>query len=304
MDFKEVKNQEQWDEKVSSDSMSQFLQSWDWGEFQRNLGRKVWYLDLDGQYVLVIKMTLPLDKYYLYIPRTKIMINQDNLEFLKELALNEKCVFLRIEPVKQDLSKFGFKNYKAIQPAKTLLLDLAKDEETLLNEMHQKTRYNIRLAAKKGIKIKEGDLSDLGTFYNLISGTYQRKKIHVYNQDYFEKLLVNLEMAKLYLAEYEDKILCANLVVFYGDTATYLHGGSSEEYKNLMAPYLLQWEIIKKAKQLGLKYYDFWGIEERYPGVTRFKKGFAGSEIDYQGTFDLPLNNLWYLLYNLVKKFK
>jgi lipid II:glycine glycyltransferase (peptidoglycan interpeptide bridge formation enzyme) len=304
MIFREIKHKEQWDEKISSVKISQFLQSWNWGALQRSLGRKVWYLDLNGDYFLVIKMPLPFEKSYLYIPRTSLKINQKHLEFLIELAQNEKCIFVRIEPVKQNLEQFNFKKVKTVQPAKTLILDLQQSEDDLLKAMHQKTRYNIRLATKKGVVVKEGALADLDIFYDLISKTYSRKNIKVYNKEYYKKLLINLKTAGLYLAEYNGQVICANLVVFYGNTATYLHGGSSVEYKNVMAPHLLQWQTIKKAKQLGLQYYDFWGIEDRYPGVSRFKKGFGGFEIEYPGTFDFVINNFWYLTYQTVKRFK
>lgn len=304
MIFKEIKHKEQWDEKIGSAKMSQFLQSWNWGELQRNLGRKVWHLEIRGDYLLVIKMPLPLEKNYLYVPRTNLEIKKEHLKFLSNLAKTENCIFVRLEPVKKDISQLNLKKVKSVQPSKTLLLDLNQKEEDLLQAMHQKTRYNIRLAAKKGVVIKEGDLSDIDIFYNLISNTYSRKNIKVYNKEYYKKLLVNLKKAKLYLAEYNNHVICANLVIFYGNTATYLHGGSAEEYKNVMAPHLLQWESIKKAKQLGLRYYDFWGIEEKYPGVSRFKKGFGGFEVAYPGTFDLVTNKFWYFAYQIVKKFK
>jgi len=248
------------------------------------------------------------------------------IDALKNLAQAEKSVFLRLELApQQELDLFGFKSVTSVQPAKTLLLDLNKTEEELLAEMHQKTRYNIRLAEKKGVVVRESE-SELDSFYDLISNTYNRKGLSVYNKEYYKKLLANFSGAKIYLAEYQGKILCANLVLPFGDTITYLHGGSSEEGKNLMAPHLLQWEAIKKAKELGYKYYDFWGIDEKkWPGVTRFKKGFgpasaetspasarfvrsqaetSGFEVDYGGAWDLALNKFWYTGYKIIKSFK
>jgi lipid II:glycine glycyltransferase (peptidoglycan interpeptide bridge formation enzyme) len=112
-------------------------------------------------------------------------------------------------------------------------------------------------------------------------------------------------LAKIYFAEYEGKVLCANMMIFYGDTATYLHGGSSSADKNIMAPHLLQWEQIKLAKAKGYKYYDFWGIDEiKWPGVTRFKKGFGGFEVDYGGTWELAITKWKYTLYKLIKRIK
>ena len=299
----EVTNKEQWDNKIGSQKMSQFLQSWAWGEFQQRLGRQIWRLDLAGDFILVIKMNLPMGKNYLYIPRTNCNLNEAKIKFLKELAKNEKSIFIKIEPLNQDLGNFSFKKAKPVQPAKTLMLDLNKSEDELLKEMQQKTRYNIRLAAKKGVTLKICQAEEFPIFYDLLVDTYRRKDKKIYGRDYFHKLYHD-HLTKIYCAEYQGKILCANMIVFYGDIVTYLHGGSSEKDKNIMAPHLLQWETIKKAKELGYKYYDFWGIEDRYPGVARFKRGFGGFEVDYAGAWDLPLNKFWYLAYKIIKSFK
>jgi len=303
MKLDEVTNKEQWDSQIGSQKMSQFLQSWGWGEFQQRLGRKIWHLDLNGEYILVIKMPLPFNKSYLYIPRTKVEFDQAKISFLRDLAKEKGCIFIKIEPLNQALGNFGFKKVKPVQPAKTLMLDLSKSEDELLAEMHQKTRYNIHLAEKKGVNLKICQAEEFPIFYDLLVDTYRRKGKKLYDRDYFHKLYHD-HLTKIYCAEYKEKILCANMIVFYGDTVTYLHGGSSEKDKNIMAPHLLQWLTIKKAKELGFKYYDFWGIEERYPGVARFKRGFGGFEVDYAGTWDLPLDKLWYYLYKVVKKFK
>jgi len=306
MEFKEITNKEEWENEISLQKQAQFLQSWGWGEFQKGLGRKIWRLALGGYYVLVIKMDLPLEQSYLYAPRLNFLLDKDIFNRLKELAQVEKNSFLRLELVlEQDLDLFGFKKTNNVQPGQTLLLDLIKSEDELLAEMHPKTRYNIRLAEKKGVKIKEGNFNDLGVFYELMVNTFERKGKKLFNKDYYQKMMSTLPYAKLYLAEYAGRILCANMVLFYGDTVTYLHGGSSDENKNIMAPHLLQWETIKKAKELGYKYYDFWGIDEtKWPGVTRFKKGFGGFEVNYGGTYDLALNKFWYTAYQISKIFK
>jgi len=304
MSFQETTNKDLWEQKMSQQDQAQFLQSWDWGIFQKSLGRKVWYLDLQNKFVLVIKMPLPLGKSYLYLPRINTELSGQDLKALENLAQEENSIFIKIDAVKQDLSLLGFKKVKSVQPQKTLMLDLAKTEEELLKEMHYKTRYNIRLAAKKGVVVRKGEAQELEIFYNLIANTYSRKGINVYNQEYYKKLLETFNQANLFVAEYQEEIICANLLLHYGDTVTYLHGGSAPEHKNVMAPHLLQWEVIQKAKEKGYKYYDFWGIEEHYPGVARFKKGFGGFEVEYPGTYDFVVNKFWAGLYQLIKKFK
>jgi len=306
MIFKEITSKDIWEQKTSSQPQTQFLQSWDWGEFQKSLGRQIWRLDLGGVYALAIKMPLPLEQNYLYVPRLNFLLDRDMINILKELAQSEKSIFLRLElGLAQDLDLFGFRKTNNVQPGQTLFLDLSKSEDDLLAEMRQKIRYNIRLAFKKGVKVREGNDNELEIFYNLMSNTFERKGKKFFSKEYYQKILENLPFAKIYLAELSGKILCANMVLFYGNTVTYLHGGSSPEDKNIMAPHLLQWEIIKKAKELGYKYYDFWGIDEvKWPGVTRFKKGFGGFEVKYGNTYDSVLNKFWYTAYQIVKKFK
>lgn len=95
------------------------------------------------------------------------------------------------------------------------------------------------------------------------------------------------------------------LTLTYGDTAYYLHGAMDREYRNLMAPHFMHWEIMKLYKHEGFGYYDFWGIDARkWPGVTRFKLGFGGREIEYPGSFDLPISKFWYVVYTMARKFK
>ncbi len=106
----------------------------------------------------------------------------------------------------------------------------------------------------------------------------------------------------LFIAEYNSKQIAANMVNIFGQTATYLHGGSDNESRNLMAPHLLQWEQIKFAKAQGCKVYDFWGCDdEKWPGVSRFKKGFGGREIEFCGTHDYVFDKWWYEIYKIAR---
>jgi peptidoglycan pentaglycine glycine transferase (the first glycine) len=304
MDFKEVTNKEEWDKKIGAFKMAQFLQSWEWGEFQKRLNRKIWRFDFGGVFVQAIKMSLPFGKSYLYIPRISFQLNQDIINQLKQLGAKENCIFIKIEPVNQDLSTLDFVRVKNIQPNKTLLLDLSKSEEELLSIMHPKWRYNIRLAVKKGVVLKLCQEEEFIKFYDLLVDTFRRKDKKLFLRDYYKKLYQD-HLTKIYFAENSGNILCANMIVFFGDTVTYLYGGSAPDNKNLMAPHFLQWKIIKMAKNMGYKYYDFWGIDEKkWPGVTRFKKGFGGFEVDYAGSWDLAIDKAWFFLYKIIKMFR
>jgi len=110
---------------------------------------------------------------------------------------------------------------------------------------------------------------------------------------------------KLFAAEYQNKIIAANIVIFHGERATYLHGASDYEYRNFMAPYLLHWEVIKYARDHGFTEYDLWGIDEKkWPGVTRFKRGFGGKEINYIGSYDYVFQPFWYAMYKVRQSLK
>lgn len=304
MDLILVTSKEIWDKQIGSQKQSQFLQSWEWAEFQGRVGRKFWRLDLAGEYILVIQMPLPLKNSYLYIPRASVNWDQEKINVLRDLAKSEKCLFIKIEPLGQDLVSLGFKPAQAVQPKQTLILDLTQTEEQLTAQLHQKTRYNIKLAAKKGVKMTVCREEQFPKFYDLLVDTFRRKDKKLHTRNYYQKLTQS-GLTKIFFAEYEGRFLVANLMAYYGDTATYLHGGSSQQDKNIMAPHLLQWELILQAKARGYKYYDFWGIDEKkWPGVTRFKKGFGGSEVNYSGAFDLPVNKFWYLLYKVIKNFR
>ena len=281
----------------------QFLQSSKWEEFQKSLNRKTWRI----KDILIIKHDLPLGKSYLYSPRVSKEISKDFLKEVKEIARQEGSIFFKIEPeefevgplLRSDL-KFFIESLKQIQPVKTVILDISKSEKELLKQMHQKTRYNICLAQKKGIEIKESD--NIDSFIKLLKQTAKRDKFFLHPRKYYQKLLER-GLTKLFLAYYQDKVIAANLICFFGKTATYLHGASDYNHRQLMAPYLLQWQTILKAKEKGLTHYDFWGInEEKWPGVTRFKKGFGGQEVSYPGSFDLIFQKTWYKVYNLARK--
>jgi len=316
----EITDQKQLDNFVGSQPLSQFLQSWQWGEFQKKVASRIWRLGVlaDGELlasaVIIIK-DLPIGQKYLYCARGPIAAAVPNkkealeslFEEIKKLAGQAGAMFLRFEPI-EELSGLNltFKAIKTldIQPSKTLILDLSKTTDDLLKEMHQKTRYNINLADKKGVKIVAGDKARFAEFWDLLDQTSDRDKFTPHGINYY-KAMIELEdsPAKLYFAEYKGRPLATALVSFFGDTATYLHGGSSNESREVMAPYALQWQIVKLAKQMDYKHYDFHGIdEEKWPGVTRFKKGFGGRELNYPGTFDLAYDQGWYNIYKMVRQ--
>lgn len=274
---------------------SHFLQSKEWEEFQKSLGRNTFRID--G--VLIIKLPLIFGKTYFYCGGCLTL----NVKHAAELAESENAVFLKLEPMVSKsagivLGDFQ-KSRKALQPQRTITLDITKSEEQVMSGMHSKARYNIRLAGKRGLKITISKNQKFYIFWQLLQRTSRRDKFYTHAKEYYDKLL-RLSITQLFIAEYQGKIIAANIILFYGDTAYYLHGASDYEHRSLMAPYLLHWETIKYAKERGYKKYDFWGIDEKkWPGVTRFKKGFGGREIEYVGSYDCVLEPFWYKLYKL-----
>ena len=303
---------EQWNQFIKENKGS-FPQSWQWGQLQESMDRKIWRIETEGLKGLIIKHNLPLKKNYLYCPYGPVG-KGDFKEFLEEInkiAKQEKSIFFKIEPnftnYKLQITNYKFiKSAKEIQPSRSIVLDISQSEEDLLKQMHQKTRYNIKLAQKKGIEIRQSNNPEaLNAFVGLLGQTAKRDDFYLHPKEYYQKVLDILgeETVKLFLAEYQNKTVAAILVYFFGETAVYAHGASDHDHRRLMAPYLLQWHAILEAKKKGLKYYDFWGIDEdKWPGVTRFKKGFNGQEVNYSGAFNLIYRSTWHTLYNLARK--
>lgn len=334
MQINKIENKNLLNYFVSGSENSEFLQSWEWGEFQVKAGNKIYRVGIEenGEIIgaaTLIKKPLFLGLNYFYCPRGPVIkdlgfkildLGNNKNEFARSnkitdilfseifnLAKKEKAVFLRFEP------KFKILNHKLkiintidIQPSKTIILDLSKSKDELLAAMHQKTRYNIRLAEKKGVQIIEAGLKQFDDFWQLMEATRDRDDYKLHAKDYYKTMLSReSNFIRLFLAIYKNKTVAAAVVSFFGDTAAYMHGASANFDRNVMAPFLLQWHIIKEAKNYGYKHYDLYGIDEtKWPGVTRFKRGFGGQQKKYPGTFDLIFNPMWYNVYTFLRKIR
>lgn len=335
MELVELNNQDKefYNNFITSHETGSFLQSWAWGEWQAVLGRPVarFKFQVDGKtlgVMQIIKMPLPFDQYYFYCPYGPVLAEDGNFQFpisnfRKSLHKNfSDTVFVRIESKQLWLPATGYPlltKVKNIQPGKTLVMDLTKTEEGLLAGMHHKTRYNIRLAEKHGVKVVDefhlvnGKGIHAKEAVELIAKTSSRQGYKSQGQDYFENLVnffavqnpgteINLH---IYKALHENELLASAIILDFGRTRTYLFGGSSEQKKNLMAPYLLHFKAMQDAKNLGLSFYDFWGIETAKgdtPGFVRFKLGFGGTQKEYTGAYDIIVNRWKYRVYKLLRK--
>jgi len=317
-------NEDRWNSLVLSQPFSAFTQSWEWGELQKNSVRKIWRLEFQEKNEIIglaqiIKYPLPFNKNFLYIPRGPIILNKQNFskqvfeQYLNKLAREENAIFIRIDSgVFKNAKPSPALAYRSAitQPKTEWMIDLSLSESDLLAQMHEKTRYNIRLAQKKGVVAKVyfgNDIKNqLENFFNLLKETAQRDKFYLHPIIHYQKIVdIFNDKIELVSAEYEGKILAAGLVLFSGNTATYLYGGSSSENRNLMAPYAMHWEAIKRAKERGCKWYSFGAVNDTdLASVARFKQGFGGEAIEFGGSFDIIINPLWYWLYNTARKFK
>ena len=194
--------------------------------------------------------------------------------------------------------KEGGKNFEAIQPRYVFRLNVeGKTEDELMAGFHQKWRYNIRLAQRKGVEVRICGKEMVPDFAGLMLETGVRDGFVTRQPEYFSNMLDNLgEHCRLYMAFYEGEPIAGTLAIHYGDKVWYLYGASSNEHRNLMPNYLLQWRMIQWAVETGCRIYDFRGVSgdlsEDNPlyGLYKFKKGFGGDFTEFVGEMDLVLN--------------
>lgn len=321
-----------WEDFNQKSRFSSFLESYSWGDFQKTEGVENYRLafeeaELKGGFdakarlvgiAQILRHPLPLGKSYLYLPHGPIIDEKFDEEEawhlllleIRKIAKETKSIFLLSEP-KQNFDQVSAlkKSNKHIQAETTLILDISPKKREILSQMKGKTRYNIGLAKRRGVKISLAkNLDDLSIFLDLAKETSQRDEFKLHPDNYYSRMFKNLsedKMIELLLAKYKNKWVAAILVVYYGDTATYLHGASSYDYRHLMAPHLLQWRAIKRAKKRGCAKYDFWGVTKspdpahHWAGFTRFKLGFAPNTAvtEYPGPYECifaPISTLGY----------
>lgn len=272
-----------------------FLHSAQWEDFQRRVGRTTRSL---GGGAYAVRMELPLKQHYWYTPFAAP-------EALVEVARGSGAVFAKCEPMQeggaQDLRSAGFvPAVKQLQPQHSSIVSLG-DEEKMLSAMHPKTRYNVRLAARRGVSVSnEGSGED---FWRLMQETTQRDGFSAHPRSYYEELLAT-EGVSLFEARTQAGVAAEAIVMRHEGRGVYLHGASSYELRASMAPFALHWYIMRTLAREGCSEYDLWGIDEkRWPGVTRFKRGWGGREVSYVGSYDYPTRPFWYTLYRFKNTF-
>lgn len=321
----EITKPENWEAIQSKLAWPQFTQSWAWGQFRLSLGFKVRrfaLLDEEKKCLAAAQMEFRPKKFvggYWFAPRGPAFLPgvpenffclalQELVDQLAQAQL-ERSLFWRFEPVvelghPEGAMPLDFRRYAPVNPASTILLDLTRSTDDILSAMHQKTRYNIRVAARKGVITRIATHpEDVKIFLDLMDETARRDKFTQHDRAYLKSLYDFFQadsLARIRLAEYQGKVLAANLELVCRNTATYLHGASSSESRNLMAPFVAHWDAISQAKRDSLHTYDFWGVnpiskaafthKPSWEGITRFKEGWGGKRVDLYGTWDLPFN--------------
>ncbi len=299
------------DAYTASFSPCEVLQSSKWFHFKKLLNQEAklfyWQTETDEGWFMAYRAALPFAYSYFYIPRGPVLANPNIWKKLLELLAtqfkkDQKVLFIRFEP---DLSFKDFTLAKAtetVQPRQTLHTTLTTAEK-MLEGMHQKTRYNIKLGLKKKLEFKAND-ADIDSFWKLMEETARRDKFKPHAKSYYEKM-ISSGVAQLGTVRYDGNLLAAGIFFSFDNTLTYAHGASSSTHRSMMAPYVLHWEMMCWGVQYDFKIYDWHGIDEKkWPGFTRFKKGFGGNEIMYPGTFDYPLATSAYALYNGLRRLR
>ncbi len=304
---------------------------------------KVWQ-DAQGRTsaaALILARSLPLPSLagrsqIIYVPRGPVIrdwadpdLRHQVIEDLHLFARQRGAIFIKIDPevcvgtgvpgtpeagednightVLSDLHAHGWRlSEEQVQFRNTVMIDLSLSPEDLLTRMKQKTRYNIRLAERRGVTIRQGTQADLVTLYRMYAETSMRDRFVIREEAYYKELwetFMQIGMAESLIAEVENQPVAALVIFHFAGRAWYMVGMSREAAREKMPSYLLQWEAILRAKAFGCTRYDLWGAPDEFLesdplwGVYRFKEGFGGKVVRWIGAWDLPLKPLYYRLY-------
>lgn len=314
------------------------LQSFEWGELKSRSG---WtpvrvYAEEDGRIkaaASLLKRSIPKTRRcIMYAPRGPVLDTRDCelvqsfAGFLRETAIRHHAILLKIDPPvpvedtesEANLRRAGFEpvvmqGFGGTQPKAVMQLDLGKSVDDLMASFKEKWRYNIRLAARKGVQVRlDCGKSHLPVFYELLKETCRRDGFLVRGFSYFEDMwdaLVPAGYMKLALTYYEDKPVAGALAYIFGDKAWYTYGASSNEHRNVMPNHLMQWTLIQWAKESGCKWYDFRGVspkggdgsDDHLQGLNRFKEGFSPRLVEYIGEYDMVLSPSFYWLWSVAR---
>ncbi|MDK2979922.1 MAG: hypothetical protein PWQ55_269 [Chloroflexota bacterium] len=329
-------NKQEWNQIIASFPQPSLLQTWEWGEVKSRFGwqvdHKTWQ-DEQGKLVaaaliLEREQVIPLigrKVRVLYCPKGPLMdwdhpMRAQVWKDLQQYALDRGAVYIKIDPdlviargfegnadyqpdahaehLVKRLEKSDWKrSSQQIQFKNTFWIDLESTEDELLANMKQKTRYNVRLAERKGVSVRQGGLDDLELLYAMYAETALRDGFIIRPKGYYMdvwRTFMQAGMATPLLAEVEGQAVGGLFLFHFGSRSWYIYGMSRDLHREKMPNYLLQWEAIKLSKQKGCTTYDLWGAPDDYSeadrmwGVYRFKEGLGGHIVQTDGAFDYP----------------
>src|SRR3989344_2236210 len=326
---KEITGKIEWEKFIASYSDANFLQSWNFGQFHENLGKQIFRLGFFQDKKLLGVMLAIVEKAkratYLTVPGGPLINWEDEdqvklfKQTLEKIAKQENCSFVRVRPQILEneknsklLENLGFKVAPMHLHAElTRQLDLEKTEDELLFQMRKTTRYEIKQAIKLGIKIDVSKApKDIDEFYKLQKETAKRQGFVEFDKRFLQEqfeVFVKDNQVLLYTAFLGKLKLVQAFIIFYGQEADYHYGASTLDGRIYPGAYLIQWEAIKEAKKRGLKRYNLWGVapegevNHRFLGVSVFKRGFGGQDIEYMHARDLVINPVAYKLNWLIE---
>jgi len=343
------RHRQRWNDFVAGHPEGHLLQSYEWGEFKRLHdwpSLRVIITEPGSERILAGAQVLFRHMAGLsiaYIPKGPV-VDWDNrplvdalFSTVRRFSRRRRAIYLKIEPNRPDNSTFehflttdlGFKtSSETVQPRSTIRVGLSADPDAIMERMKPKTRYNIRLAERRGVTCRIANSADFESFYRLMEVTGQRDSFGIHSDSYYRDALQTFQntpdgcgKGALWVAEFEGKIVAGVMVFAFGKEAAYLYGASSDEHRREMPTYFLQWKAMLWAKAQGATSYDFWGIPDNVGegqpdhedsdnknvrdglwGVYRFKQGFGGEIFRYSGAFDMVYNRPMYLIWQRMQR--
>jgi len=320
-----ITSRDTWNTALATLPLAHVLQTWEWGQFKSRHGwtpRYLLWADDAGRpraAALVLRRQLGrLPLCVMYVPKGPAMdygdvplINQV-LSDLERLARQSLAIFIKVDPDLEPLRRFSdlcrdwVASEEQIQFRNTMEIDLRPSEDELLAAMHQKTRYNIRLAQKRGVTVRPGSLADLELLYSTYNETALRDHFIIRPLEYYCDAwgsFIEAGLAQPLIAEVEQEPVAALILFHFARRVYYFYGMSRDLHRNLMPTYLLQWEAMRWARAHDCTVYDMWGAPDTLDesdsmwGVYRFKQGFGGQFAQHIGAWDYAASRPLYWLY-------
>lgn len=285
------------------------LQSKEWGKFREEWGNRVYHT----KHGLIIFSLIPHTNYTIGTVIKGEKIDHSIVQEFKKIALQNNAIFIKFEPniikdenIINNIKKWGLVEGKTLFTPTTFWIDLTKSEEDLLKSFSSKTRYNIKLAQKHGVKVKiDNSEKAFNKYLELTAETNRRQGFYSHTPKYHKLMWKHLknDVANILTATYKGDILSTWILFKNNDFLFYPYGASTDKHKEVMANNLMMWGAIKFGKSKGLKKFDLWG-REIGKGFTKFKEGYNPEVIEFVGSWDLIINKPLYYLYRLAEKIR